>query len=649
MTPSTLASGRLWRHDRQEGQRPMKMGPPLRARVALCGALLAGACLSQAAPAAASTPLPDYLVRVSQTGDPGTLATQLQARYGGKVLAVYRYAWHGFAIKMTPAAESRLVWDPAVDSVTLDKPVQMQDVQSPVPSWGLDRLDQNAPTPLDNRYAYQASGAGVHVYLVDSGIKTGTTDLAGRIGAGVSFVADTLGTDDCNGHGTYDAGIVAGTIYGVAKQAIVHPVRIFGCRGRALGWQAMAGIDWVVSHAQRPALMLLPFDTSMTDGPLPPLDDAVYNAAQGSSAIASVVPIGNDGEQDVQNSPAEVGAAIDVGATDQQDHNAPFTNTSTSPNLIDTWAPGVAIPSDSWLTPGGGAPLVRSGTSAAAAFVAGLVAQLLQDTPAKTDPADLAWELRYGKHPRGGDPASPSDLWISGVVPLNPYGGGSVSQAGMRSAQVIAWANDNSNAYPPTDPVEIDATVDGAIVARRIYQNDDTVVMTIPVPGGTHQVCVTAVNVGLVGSNTLLACNSFTMPVAMQFNAPTFHGPVYADGWVIDPDTTGPVNVDLVVDGTVKHTFTANLTQPGLGDAYPGYGDNHAYSVAYQILPLPGETEHACLIARNVGPGADTTLGCHDYSRPGGPCPPHCTRHTAKHTTSRSDTSARDLRREARK
>ena len=86
---------------------------------------------------------------------------------------------------------------------------------------------------------------------------------------------------------------------------------------------------------------------------------------------------------------------------------------------------------------------------------------------------------------------------------------------------------------------------------------------------------------------------------------------VTAGGWAIDPDTTGPIMVQMYIDGRANALTWANQPRPDVGAALPAYGPNHGYNLTMATTPGP---HTICLYAINTGPGASTQLACHSVT-----------------------------------
>src|SRR5919107_2604504 len=106
------------------------------------------------------------------------VAADIAAQHGGQVLAVYKHALLGFAIRLPEQAAEALTHDPRVESVEEVGVVSASTIQTH-PPWGLDRIDQRN-RPLDAQYNYTPTGAGVHAYIIDTGIRTTHTQFGGR-------------------------------------------------------------------------------------------------------------------------------------------------------------------------------------------------------------------------------------------------------------------------------------------------------------------------------------------------------------------------------------------------------------------------------------------------------------------------------------
>ncbi|MBN1203581.1 MAG: S8 family serine peptidase, partial [Myxococcaceae bacterium] len=318
-----------------------------------------------------------YIVVFDDTGAQGLRASPQEVRkasdtltgvHGGSVRRVFAHALKAFSVSMTEEEALRMSQDPRVRYIEQETVVRLAGTQSS-PTWGLDRVDQRT-LPLNNSYSYAYTGAGVHAYILDTGVRSTHVEFAGRMGVGFDAIGDGLGTEDCHGHGTHVAGSVGGATYGVAKQVTIHPVRLIACTGEGTLEQLLAGIDWVTANHVKPAVA----NMSLTSEAFQAVDDAV--AASIAAGVSYVVAAGNEAVDACSRSPARLPQALTIGATDVYDYSAWFSNYGT---CVDLFAPGVDITS-AWNT-GDTAVDTISGTSMATPHVAGAVALYLEGHP----------------------------------------------------------------------------------------------------------------------------------------------------------------------------------------------------------------------------------------------------------------------------
>ena len=313
-----------------------------------------------------------------------TIAQQMGQAHNAKVTRSFKKALRGFVVKADDKALARLLADDRVAYVQENGIVELSDTQNNA-IWSLDRIDQR-DLPLSTTYTYDTNAAGVHAYIMDTGIKSDHTEFTGRLGAGFTSELDGRGTEDCQGHGSHVAGTVGGTSWGVAKGVTLHAVRVFGCGSTTTNDKILAGIDWVTENHIKPAVV----NMSLGGGADQAEDDAVQ--AMIDAGVITVVAAGNSDANACLYSPARLPAAITVGATMSNDRRPDVTNWGRTPTgaaqgsnygaCLDLFAPGDNITSVS--LSGIQASKSNSGTSMAAPAVAGAAALYLAVHPLAT-------------------------------------------------------------------------------------------------------------------------------------------------------------------------------------------------------------------------------------------------------------------------
>ena len=301
-----------------------------------------------------------------------TVASDMARAHGARVQETFSHVLRGFVVQADDRSLVRLLMDDRVAFIEENGKVSVRQTTQPNATWGLDRIDQR-DLPLSGTYTYDTTASNVYTYIVDTGVRPTHNEFGNRVLSGFTSINDGRGSDDCNGHGTHVAGTVAGSVYGVAKNARIVPVRVLGCTGGGTNAGVIAGMDWIAANHVKPAVA----NMSLGGGASTATDDAVTNMR--NAGVTVVVAAGNENQNACNVSPARAASAITVGSTTTSDTRSNFSNWGS---CVDIFAPGSNITA-AWHTSNTALNTI-SGTSMAAPHVAGVAALFLANNPNAT-------------------------------------------------------------------------------------------------------------------------------------------------------------------------------------------------------------------------------------------------------------------------
>jgi cerevisin len=253
--------------------------------------------------------------------------------------------------------------------------------------WGLQRISNEAgasgsPQGQDFTYSFNDTslGAGVDIYVVDTGVRTTHAVFTGRATQGFTAFASEV---DGDGHGTHTAGTAGGAKFGVAQGANIIAVKVLGDDGSGSSSDTIAGMDWVINnHNKRktqPGFVGSIMSMSWgLQGQARSVDEVITGASEAGIHVS--VAAGNDGVDACGSTPAHLGGGnsnvVTVGSVNINNKVSTFSNIGS---CVDVYAPGEQILS-SWST-GDNIINFLSGTSMACPHTTGVMATLMAQDP----------------------------------------------------------------------------------------------------------------------------------------------------------------------------------------------------------------------------------------------------------------------------
>lgn len=307
----------------------------------------------------------------------------------------YNHVFKGFSTVIPYYSLQRITnkYKNVIDFIAPD--LEVKTCTQTIP-WGISRI---GTTSIGSTAGIGSNNnKDIDVFVLDTGVLKNHPDL--NVVESLSFVTTESDTNDLNGHGTAVAGIIAARdnntdIVGVVPGARIHSYKVANRAGSGSFSSIIAALNKVIEwknnnpQVQNKVVANISLGGFTGSTSYNALDNTILKAIQNN--IIVTIASGNSGNNAMYYTPAHVTEAITVGAYNNSNTMATWSNYG---EVVDFLAPGVSIVS-TYLN---GLRATLSGTSFAAPHVAGAAALYLLSNPSAT-PATVSSALKnYSVH-----------------------------------------------------------------------------------------------------------------------------------------------------------------------------------------------------------------------------------------------------------
>jgi hypothetical protein len=411
--------------------------------------------------------------------------------------------------------------------------------------WHLDRINQ-AQLPLDgNSVSGPLTGAGIDIYIVDTGTRSTHEQIAGRVLPGIDIPTENGSskvnpvTSDCDGHGTHVAALAAGSTVGVATQARVISVRVLDCSGDGEVADVVRALQWVGVHHRSgvAAVVNLSFGVDLGDDGTSIdrevqalIDEGIVVTIASGNGDAAGRPI-----DACKIAPGDVPDALTVGAVGISDTVSYYSNNGP---CVDLYAPGgdrTRGLESAWKDSDTEYEF-DVGTSMASPLVAGYAALLAQQQPGMcaTSISQAIVDRSTKGVVLGMTADSLNRLLFLDTTPIAATAPGEASHVIITTdaqSLVVSW----------------DSPCDGGSVltsTRVSLLRDGKVMKRVKVPAGTNSVRFTGLTLGKKYQVVVKASNEFGEGIATSRITTVAVRRIYA-GQSIAPSAIGSLTSEL--------------------------------------------------------------------------------------------------------